>query len=202
MKRKDVVIIGSKGSGFTYIAITLAKILSKAGFKLVARVQPQAGGSVGRKPLIPPFLGTGSEEYSIATTERTAGAEILIMIDPVGDPVLSIKNMSKGGIAIIDTSNPIAKYWLKDMEEVAIKNGVKLIAIDTKQVMKEFKDEPRIRNMFLMGVALKNAFPPIHSDYILQGLKEAIGAYGEQAFQTVKRGLEYQSVFSSPVEAL
>ncbi len=191
MARKDIVVIGSKGSGFTHITQVMAKVMAEDGYELVGRIQPQSGGAVGRKLLIPPFLGSGEEKYSIATTERTEGAETLIMIDPVGRPAYSIQEMTEGGCAIVDTSSAMSKYWLRDIKAEAEKKNVRLVIVDTNEAMKDFTDVPKVRNMFLFGMAVSLSLPPLKEDTINRVLLETYGDYGGQLFKTVKAGIEH-----------
>ncbi|MFQ6050865.1 MAG: hypothetical protein ACE5K4_04160 [Candidatus Hydrothermarchaeota archaeon] len=191
MSRKDIVVIGSKGSGFTHITQIMAKVMAEEGYELVGRIQPQSGGAVGRKLLIPPFLGTGEEKFSIATTERTEGAETLIMIDPVGRPAYSIQEMTEGGCAIIDTSSPISKYWLNDVKDEAKKKKIRLVLVDTNEAMKDIEDIPKVRNMFLFGMAVSLSLPSINEETISKVLLESYGDFGEKLFKTVKAGIEY-----------
>ena len=118
-------------------------------------------------------MGRGDEEYSVATTERTESADLVIMLSPVGNPVSSISGMERGGIAVVDSSQPLIRYWLDRMTEEAWRRGVHLVDVDAEHLLREAKLPIEMRNMFLMGVALAIAKREVSEEVVKRVLVEA-----------------------------
>ena len=192
MSRVNVCVIGTKGTGFTYVAHDLCLILSSMGYRVVGRLQPQADGSVGRKWIPPPYLGRGDEDYSVATTERTEAADLVIMLSSMGNPVGLVRDTRRGGVIVADTSHPNVRYWLEGMVAEAWRRGVRLVDVDSARLLRDAGLPVEMRNMFVLGVALP-ILNPLISERTVRGALRA--AYSEEALNrivpVIEAGMRY-----------
>ncbi|RLF13120.1 MAG: hypothetical protein DRJ97_08495 [Thermoprotei archaeon] len=189
--RVNVCVVGTKGTGFTYIAHDLCLILSSMGYKVVGRLQPQADGSVGRKWIPPPYLGRGDEDYSIATTERTEVADLVIVLSSMGNPAGLVRDARRGGVIVADTSHPNVRYWLEEMMAEAWKRGVRLVDVDSVKLLRDAGLPATMRNMFILGVALPILNPLISEHTVRGALRRAYAEEVENILPVIEAGMRY-----------
>lgn len=184
--RYSITIIGTKGDGFTHMAVLLSKAYAMNGYKVVGRIQPQSNGATGRKFLRAPFLGDGNEDVAIATTEKVDDADLIILIGTSGHVLHMMKNAKEGAVVIANASNAVIRRWTPVLKEIADERGIRLVDIDVRRVT------PHFVGMFLVGIATAIAPITIKDESLFAVLKELNGEeLGKRIYEVVKMGIEY-----------